>query len=119
MSEWRASSGDKHCFHKPDSHNLLFYLVLIPLQTFAFVVCAAASGRMFWHWRRLDGPDRNSVWKHYGWFCGLMCFGCLAGAMSYLAWAMFLVNYYTTREDPSFWISVRNIRPPLWHLSCV
>ena len=105
----------------PDSDNPPFHLVLIPPQTFAFVVCAAASGRMFWHWKRLDGPDRDSVWKHYGWFCGLMCSGCCVGAISYLAWAMFLVNYYATREDTSFWTSVRNMRQfaRLWHLSCV
>jgi hypothetical protein len=80
-------------------------MVLIPPQTFAFVVCAAASGRMFWHWKRLDAAARDSVWKHYGWFCGLMCSGCCVGAISYLAWSQFLAAWHNADYDQ---VSIRS-----------
>jgi hypothetical protein len=72
-----------------------------PPQSAAFLVCAAASGCVFWLWKRLDANNRNRVWKYYGWFSGLMCFGCCVGAVSYPAWALFLVKYYNS-ERPNF-----------------
>ncbi len=56
---------------------------------------------MFWRWKRLDAHDRSRVWKHYGWYSGLMCLGCATGAVAQPAWAMFLVNFYTS-EEPNF-----------------
>ncbi len=56
---------------------------------------------MFWRWKRLDAHDRSRVWKHYGWYSGLMCLGCATGAVAQPAWAMFLVNFYTS-EIPNY-----------------
>jgi hypothetical protein len=56
---------------------------------------------MFWRWKRLGALNRSRVWKHYGWFSGLMCLGCILGAVAQPAWAAFLVNYYTS-ERPNF-----------------
>ncbi len=56
---------------------------------------------MFWRWKRLGAVDRSNVWKHYGWFSGLMCLGCILGAVAQPAWAAFLVNYYAS-ERPNF-----------------
>jgi hypothetical protein len=68
--------------------NLLFF------QSTAFAVCAASSGCMFVKWWRLSVHDRSRVWKHYGWFSGLMCVGCCLGLVSYEAWAQWLAAYY-------------------------
>lgn len=80
-------------------------------QSAAFVVCAAASGWMFWRWKRLDAADRSRVWKHYGWFSGLMSSGCILGAVAQPAWAAFLIDFYGSRmnandADSSLWAKV-------------
>ena len=79
----------------------LFTFRTPPRQSAAFLVCAAASGWLFWLWRRLDVADRQRVWKHYGWFSGLMCVGCCIKALSNQAWTLFLVQFYSS-ERPVF-----------------
>ena len=69
---------------------------LMNRQSAACVFCAAASGLMFKRWLHLSDGDKSSVWRYYGWFSGLMCFGCCVGAVSYPAWALFLVKYYSS-----------------------
>jgi hypothetical protein len=51
---------------------------------------------MHFLWRRLDEYDRGRVWKHYGWFSGLMSIGCCAGAASFGAWLGWLREYYAS-----------------------
>lgn len=65
---------------------------------------------MFWLWRKLDDADRCRVWKYYGWFSGLMCIGCLTGAVSYAGWAVFLVNYYDSKSNSKSYAAVRAAR---------
>ena len=69
---------------------------------------------MLRRWWRLDDYDRARIWTHYGLFCGLMCFGSCAGAVSYAAVSFYLDNYYKsfTYGDPpvydySFYSRVR------------
>ena len=64
------------------------------LQSATCVLCSAVSGWMFRRWWRLDDYDRGLIWKHYGWFCGLMCIGCCLAAVSFMAWAQWLVGFY-------------------------
>jgi hypothetical protein len=70
-------------------------------QSASCVAAAAASGWMFRRWWLLDSYDRGCVWKHYGWFCGLMCIGCCSGAVSYAAWAQWLAGLYASLSDQS------------------
>lgn len=44
-----------------------------------------------------DG-DKRSVWRYYGWFSGLMCFGCCVGAVSFSAWAQWLSGIYSSLD---------------------
>lgn len=83
------------CMRQPSSFDINFP------QSATFVVCAAASGWMFCRWRNMSSIDRARVWKHYGLLCGLMCFGSLAGAISYAAWSQFLVALYPGIESSS------------------
>jgi hypothetical protein len=57
---------------------------------------------MLWRWWRLDDYDRGRIWKHYGWFCGLMCFGSCAGTVSYAAISSFFDNYYKSFTDGDY-----------------
>jgi hypothetical protein len=63
------------------------------LQSTACLLCAVASGYMLRRWWRLDDYDRGRIWKRYGLFCGLMCFGSCAGAVAYPAVALFYDSY--------------------------
>jgi hypothetical protein len=68
-------------------------------------VGAVASGVMFERWRRLDEYDRQRVWSKYGWFCGIMCFNCITGAVTCMAWALFLAAHHRSdflKEGLSF-----------------
>jgi len=68
-------------------------------QSAACLICAVASGYMLRRWWRLDDYDRARIWKHYGLFCGLMCFGSCAGAVSYAGLFLYLDNYYKSFTD--------------------
>lgn len=63
------------------------------IQVVAFLVNAAASGSMFARWIRLSEEARNSIWKPYGWFSGLMCCGSCFGALHSAFWTQFLIYY--------------------------
>ena len=39
--------------------------------------------------------NRPRVWVLYGWFSGLMCVGCVFGAVAWAAWLQFLVAEFT------------------------
>ncbi len=71
---------------------------LMNRQSAACVLCAAASGLMFKRWLHLSDDDKRSVWKHYRWFSGLMCFGCCMGAVSFSAWAQWLGSIYSSLD---------------------
>jgi hypothetical protein len=64
------------------------------LQSAACLLCAVASGYMLRRWWCLDDYDRGRIWKHYGLFCGLMCCGSCAGAVSYLAGSLYFDSYH-------------------------
>lgn len=68
-------------------------------QSAAFVVSAAAGGTMFVRWWRLETQDRKRIWRLYGWFTGLMCFGSCTGTVAYAAWSQWLVNYQLSDYD--------------------
>ncbi len=71
------------------------YLLLITqLQAFTFAISAAASGFMFNRWRLLTEYDRQRLWTNYGRFCGIMFVNCITGAVTSIAWALFLAAYY-------------------------
>jgi hypothetical protein len=72
---------------------------IIHLQSILFLACAVISGWVNVRWRRLDDYDRGRVWKHYGWFSGLMSVGCCTGATSFGAWAMWLSNFYLSEWE--------------------
>ena len=59
-----------------------------------FAIGAVASGGMFKRWWRLDEYDRQRVWNNYGRFCGIMCINCITGAVTSIAWALFLAAYH-------------------------
>ena len=88
-----------HGTHRVRRH--VIPLAHAPLQSVALAVSAAASGWMFKRWWMLDAYDRGGVWKHYGWFCGLMCFSCCMGTVSYSAWAQWLSGIYASQRDES------------------
>ena len=71
-------------------------------QSTACLLCAVASGCMLRRWWRLDDYDRSRIWKHYGWFCGLMCFGSCAGTVAYAAISSFFDNYYKSFTDGDY-----------------
>jgi hypothetical protein len=56
---------------------------------------------MLMRWWRLDSQDRQRIWKHYGWFTGLICIGSSTGAVAFAAWSQWLSNYYET-DRPAF-----------------
>ena len=66
----------------------------------ASLLCAAASGTMFAKWKQLSSHSRLRVWELYGWFCGLMFLGSMILALSIVAWAGFLVNFYAADSNP-------------------
>ncbi len=70
-------------------------------QITALAVCSVSSGVLCFVWWRLGNENRNLLWKHYGWFSGLMCFGCCTGAVSYGAWSQFLVHFYSSTVGPT------------------
>ena len=82
-------------------------------QGAAFALCAVASGYMLRRWWRLDDYDRARIWTHYGLFCGLMCFGSCAGAVSYAALSFCIDSYLKSYSlidgvyDYSFYSRVR------------
>ncbi len=78
------------------------FLRLTIHQSTACFLCVVASGCMLWRWWRLDDYDRGRIWKHYGWFCGLMCFGSCAGTVSYAAISSFFDNYYKSFTDEDY-----------------
>ena len=75
------------------------YEFLMNRQSAACVFCAATSGLMLKRWLLLSYDDKLIVWRHYGWFSGLMCFGCCMGAVSYSAWAQWLTGFYFSLES--------------------
>jgi hypothetical protein len=120
---WQASTGTVRCSHllgrnrgeipsRPVSGTRVYALACIPTaaiplphqvtafaslpQITALAVCAVSSGLLFFVWCRLGNESRSLLWKHYGWFSGLMCFGCCTGAVAYAAWAQFLVHFYSS-----------------------
>ena len=64
------------------------------LQVAAHIICALASGSMLLLWLRLDDESRKRVWRLYGWFSGLICFGSCCGAIAWTAWMQYLVLVY-------------------------
>lgn len=64
------------------------------LQVAAHIICALASGSMLLLWLRLDDESRKRVWRLYGWFSGLICFGGCCGAIAWTAWMQYLVFVY-------------------------
>jgi hypothetical protein len=75
-------------------------------QSTACLICTVASGYMLRRWWRLDDYDRARIWKHYGMFSGLMCFGSCAGAVSYAAICLFFDSFYKSFTDGEFDYSV-------------
>ena len=75
------------------------YEFLMNRQSAACVLCAAASGLTLKRWLLLSDDDKLIVWRHYGWFSGLMCFGCCMGAVSFSAWAQWLSGIYFSLES--------------------
>ena len=51
---------------------------------------------MFVRWIRLSEEARNSIWKPYGWFSGLMCCDSCFGALHSAFWTQFLIFYIQT-----------------------
>jgi hypothetical protein len=49
----------------------------------------------------VSSSGRARIWKHYGLFCGLMCFGSGAGAVSHAMWSQFLLALYPGLKDNS------------------
>ncbi len=82
----------QHCCAAFCFHRCMVCVMLI--QSAACLICAVASGYMLRRWWRLDDYDRARIWKHYGLFCGLMCFGSCAGAVSYAAISFYFDGYY-------------------------
>jgi hypothetical protein len=82
----------QHCCAAFCFHRCMVCVML--LQSAACLICAVASGSMLRRWWRLDDYDRARIWKHYGLFCGLMCFGSCAGAVSYAALSFCFDGYY-------------------------
>ena len=46
--------------------------------------------------------EKEFIWRHYGWFTGLICCGCCVAVVSYYAYAQFLVSYYSSEVSPRF-----------------
>ena len=53
-------------------------------QIFAFALCAAVSAIMHLRWRRINEDGKRHLWRLYGWFTGLVCFGCCTGALAWI-----------------------------------
>ncbi len=70
-------------------------------QIAAFLCCASSSGWMWRQWWRLDEYDRAHVWKHYGLFCMLTCFGCFMGAVSSFAIMQCFISFYQSVHEES------------------
>jgi hypothetical protein len=70
-------------------------------QVAASIVCAAASGRMFFKWRNLSSEHRLRVWSLYGWFTVLLSVGSIVLAFSIASWTGFLVNFYPSSRAMS------------------
>lgn len=49
----------------------------------------------------MSSSGRARIWKHYGLFCGLMCCGSCAGAVSHTVWSQFLLALYPGLQDSS------------------
>ena len=60
-------------------------------QIAAFCASAVGGGTMFVLWWRMTVQLRLRVWKLYGWFTWLMCFGSLFGAVSWAAHMRYVV----------------------------
>ena len=69
----------------------LAVLLTPPLQIAAFCISAASSGAMFIRWRRMDEDSRQRVWRLYGWFTGLVCFGSCFGVVAWVSGLQFLI----------------------------
>jgi hypothetical protein len=44
------------------------------------IICALATGVMYFLWRRLKEDHKRRVWRLYGWYTGLACIGSAFGA---------------------------------------
>jgi hypothetical protein len=49
----------------------------------------------------MDDDSRHSVWRLYGWFCGLMFCGSCVGAVAWGAWLRCLVLLFTVNKNPN------------------
>ena len=65
------------------------------VQIAAFCVSAIASGYMLWRWRRINEGHKASVWRLYGYFAAIICFGSCAGAIAWVANNQLLAMYFT------------------------
>ena len=50
---------------------------------------------MHFRWRGLSTQTRQYVWRMYGWFTGLMCFGSLVGAATWVCYMQSNALYFT------------------------
>jgi hypothetical protein len=77
---------------------------------------------MLTQWWRLDDYDRARIWKHYGLFCGLMCFGSCTGAVSYVTVGLYLDNFYKSFTDGDYnyspYSQVRFVLQLLYNTQC-
>jgi hypothetical protein len=64
-------------------------------QIAAFCFSAIASGFMLKKWWRLDSKQKRQVWRLYGWFTGLMCFGSCVGVVVWAANMQQLAFYFS------------------------
>jgi hypothetical protein len=53
------------------------------------------SGVQLFRWMRLDLRQKETLWKYYGVFCGLMCFGCCIGVAAWSTNIPAFSNYVT------------------------
>ncbi len=70
-------------------------------QIAAFCLSAIGSGIMHARWWRLDSRRKRQVWRLYGWFTGLMCFGSCLGAVAWVANMQQLCTYYSALNAAS------------------
>jgi hypothetical protein len=73
-------------------------LSLVEAQIFAYCVSAVVGGALFFLWLRMGGEGRQTVWRLYGWYSGLMMLGSIIGAFTWSAYMMYLLRSYESSK---------------------
>ena len=79
-----------------------------PFSRYVFVTLC--TGIMFWRWRQIHADQKERLWKLYGFFTAIMCFGSF---LSMITWPIFIVlfrstYYHRTFYEQAYW----NFRRP-------